>query len=145
MRSLSLRLALLLSALALAPASAEDSWMSEDALKAAFASKTIQGHYASGKAFTETYTADGTIAYQERSVAYHGHWSLQAGTFCTIYDTDPTGGCYQVKQISDNCYEFYFVARTEAEAASLGPGVPSWTARAAVSDRDATCADKPTV
>lgn len=119
--------------------------MSEDALKAAFAAKTIQGHYATGKAFMETYAADGAIDYQERNVAYHGHWSLQAGTFCTIYDTDPTGGCFQVKQVSDNCYEFYFVARTEDEAARLGPGQPSWTARAAVSDRDATCTDRPTV
>ncbi|WP_273890627.1 hypothetical protein, partial [Serratia marcescens] len=81
---------------------------SEDALKVAFANKTIQGLYASGRAFTETYKADGAISYQERNVDYRGHWSLQAGTFCTIYDSDPTGGCYQVKQVSDNCYEFYF-------------------------------------
>jgi len=120
-------------------------WMSEAAMRVAFADKTIQGQYGSGRSFTETYRADGGISYEERDVAYHGHWSLQAGTFCTIYDTDPTGGCFQVRQVSDNCYEFYFVARTEQQAAEQGPGKPSWTARAAVSDRDATCSDKPAV
>ena len=146
MRPLSLILPLLAAAAALVvPAVADDGWMSEEAMKAAFANKTIQGLYATGKAFTETYGADGGISYREKSVDYHGHWSLQAGTFCTIYDADAAGGCFQVKQVSDNCYEFYFVARTEAEAAQFGPGVPSWTARAAVSDRDASCSDKPAV
>lgn len=122
-----------------------ESWMDEAAIRQTFAGKTIQGLYANGRAFTETYKADGSIEYSERDAAYHGHWSLQAGTFCTIYDTDPTGGCYSVTQVGDNCYEFYFVARTEEEAAIQGPGPPHWTARAAVSDRDATCSDKPAV
>lgn len=120
-------------------------WMSEPELRAAFWDKTIQGHYASGKAFSETYRADGSIDYSEQAVAYHGHWSLQAGSFCTIYQTDPTGGCFQVRAVSSNCYEFYFVTRTEAQAAEGDIGRPAWTARAAVSDRDATCEDKPAV
>ena len=136
--------ALALAALLL-PANAIESWMPETAMQTAFGGKTIQGQYASGRSFTETYKADGSIAYTEKDVAYHGHWSLQAGTFCTIYDTDPTGGCYSVRQVSDNCYEFYFVARTEDEAANEGPGAPKWTARAAVSDRDPTCNEKPSV
>ena len=126
-------------------AAASGPWMDETQLRTAFAGKTIQGHYASGTAFTETYKADGGIEYKERNVEYVGHWSLQAGSFCTIYHSDPTGGCYQVRQISANCYEFYFVTRTEIEAAERDLGRPSWTARAAVSDRDATCSDKPTV
>ena len=120
-------------------------WMDDTALNKAFAGKTIQGNYATGKSFTETYTADGAIEYKEKTVEYHGHWSLQAGAFCTIYHGDPSGGCYQVRQVSDNCYEFYFVTRTEAEAAVGDIGRPSWTARAAISDRDATCSDRPAV
>jgi hypothetical protein len=119
--------------------------MDETAMKSAFAGKTIQGNYASGKAFTETYRADGSIDYSENNLEYRGHWSLQSGSFCTIYHSDPTGGCYQVRQVSANCYEFYFVTRTEAQAAEKDLGRPSWTARAAVSDRDATCNDKPSV
>jgi hypothetical protein len=131
--------------LLLTPASAIESWMDDAAMGAAFSGKSIQGNYASGKAFTESYRTDGSIEYRERGVEYRGHWSLQAGTFCTIYHSDPTGGCYQVRQVSDNCYEFYFVTRTEVEAAEKELGRPAWTARAAVSDRDATCTDKPSV
>lgn len=140
------RLAGLLAVFAFVPAARSmEPWMDEAAIRATFGNKTIQGNYASGKAFTETYKADGTIEYHERGIDYRGHWSLQAGTFCTIYHSDPTGGCYQVRQVSDNCYEFYFVSRTEAQAAERDLSRPAWTARAAVSDRDATCADKPSV
>ena len=135
----------LLTVFALPAIAAAESWMDEAALQKAFAGKTIQGLYASGTSFVETYNEGGSIIYTERDVAYQGHWSLQAGTFCTIYNADPKGGCYSVRQVSDNCYEFYFVARTEQEAAVDGPGPPKWTARAAVSDRDATSADKPSV
>lgn len=124
---------------------ASDGWMDDNELKAAFAGKSIQGNYASGKAFTEDYRADGSIAYRERGIAYRGHWSLQAGSFCTNYHGDTTGGCYRVMQVSDNCYEFYFVARTELEAAEKDLRRPDWTARAAVTDRDATCSDRPSV
>ena len=127
------------------PAVAIESWMDEGAIRAAFSGKTIQGNYASGKAFTENYGADGAIDYRERGIEYRGHWSIQAGSFCTIYHTDPTGGCYSVRQVSENCYEFYYVTRTEAQAAEGDLGRPAWTARAAVSDRDATCTDRPSV
>jgi len=127
------------------PAAALEAWMDEGAMRAAFAGKSIQGHYASGKAFTETYLADGSIDYREKGIEYRGHWSLQAGSFCTIYHSDPTGGCYRVRQVSENCYEFYFVTRTEIQAAERDFGRPTWTARAAVADRDATCTDRPSV
>ena len=127
------------AALALEP------WMEDEALREAFADKTLQGNYANGKAFVEVYRADGSIEYREQGIEYHGHWSLQAGSFCTIYDGDPTGGCYRVRQVSANCYEFYFVSRTEEQAAKRDFTGPAWTARAAVSDRSATCEDKAAV
>jgi hypothetical protein len=126
-------------------AHSEPVWMDEGAIKATFSGKTIQGQYASGKDFTEAYEATGTIHYREHGVEYRGHWSLQAGTFCTIYHTDPTGGCFRVQQVGDNCYEFHFVARTEEQAANDETGRPAWTARAAVTDRVSTCNEKPVV
>ena len=42
-------------------ATAIEAWMDETSMRAAFGGKTIQGHYASGKAFTEIYLADGGI------------------------------------------------------------------------------------
>ncbi len=119
--------------------------MDEAAIRAAFAGKTIQGNYASGKPFTETYRADGAIIYRERDIEYRGHWSVQSDAFCTIYHSDPTGGCFKVKRESENCFEFYFISRTEGQAANNETVKPAWTARAAVIDRDATCADRQAV
>lgn len=119
------------------------TWMSEQALQSAFAGQAIDGHYSNGKAFTESYGRDGRIEYREPGLTHRGHWSVQAGAFCTIYDSDPTGGCYRVRQVGANCYEFYFVARTEIEATRPGP--PSWTARGWLNSQPATCKDGATV
>ena len=48
-----------------------------------------------------------------------GRWSISEGTLCTIYDNDPTGGCFRVLKTGSNCFEFYFVARNEYEAAHI--------------------------
>ena len=134
-------------ALLLAPAAflvLNGPWMSEEEIKAAFAGTTIDGHYRSGRTFTERYGADMRLEYRERGRLTAGHWSLQAGTFCTIYDVDPTGGCYRVARHGDNCYEFYFVARTEEEA-NEQPRQPDWNARGWRTGEKATCVDGPTV
>jgi hypothetical protein len=129
----------------LPPPNAIAPWMTEGAIRATFAGKTIQGHYANGTAFTEEYRADGAIDYREHDKTQAGHWSLQGNAFCTIYHRWATGGCYRVRQVSDNCYEFFFVARTEFEAANRMTTRPSLTARAAVADRTATCEERPAV
>lgn len=124
---------------------AVENWMGEAELTATLSGKTIQGHYASGRPFTESYGADGSIDYREPDRVSAGHWSIQNGAFCTIYKNDSAGGCYRVRQVSENCYEFYFVARTEFDAATDNTIRPSWTARAAVSDRTSSCDDRPAV
>lgn len=116
------------------------TWMTGSALRAAFAGKTLDGHYANAVTFTESYLSNGRIDYREPGRALAGRWSVEAGTFCTIYDTSATGGCYRVRQMSANCFEFYFVARDEAEV-NVRPGRPSWTARAWYSDARSTCQD----
>ena len=121
------------------------AWMTGTEIKTTFGGKTIQGHYASGTAFIETYHAEGGIDYVERTRQFIGHWSLQGDAFCTIYRADGSGGCYRVTQVGENCYEFYFVARTEYDAANALTIPPSWTARAAVSDRSGTCDERPAV
>jgi len=107
---------------------------------------TIDGRYASGKAFTERYAADGRLSYTEPGLALGGHWSVTEGTLCTIYDYDATGGCYRVARVDANCYEFYFVSRTEAAAPGPpGGGKPSWTARGALQGKPSACRDAPSV
>ena len=121
---------------------AEDAgtlWMDEPALESAFSGKAIEGHYSDGREFKERYDSDGGLYYKDDKRVHYGRWSLQAGTFCTIYDFDPSGGCYRVHKVGPNCFEFYFTARTAREAQSGENGEPSWTARAWRSDTASTC------
>jgi hypothetical protein len=122
------------------PAAEQAEWMGEAEIRAALAGAAIDGHYASGRTFTESYRADGRLTYREPARQSQGHWSVQSGAFCTIYEGDPTGGCYRVRRVGPNCFEFYFVARTE-EQARQDPRDPSWTARGWVNSQPATCRD----
>lgn len=120
---------------------AEPGWLSEAEMQQAFAGTTLEGRYGNGRPFTESYHHDGRIEYQERGNIVRGRWSLESGTFCTIYDVDPTGGCYRVKKVKANCFEFYFVARTQQQARE-DQRDPSWTARGSVSGRPGSCAEE---
>lgn len=119
-------------------------FMSEADLARAFGGKTIDGSYAGGLAFTETYTTDGRIEYREADRAMTGRWLVAAGAFCTLYDTSPTGGCFRVVQRGGNCFEFYFVARDDVQV-ERGGQVPSWTAQAWIKGQPATCTEEPIV
>ena len=114
-------------------------YMSGDEISTALGGKTIDGHYRSGRTFTESYKDGGRLEYRDDMRQSGGHWSIVNGTFCTIYDSDPTGGCFRVRRSGSNCYEFYFVARTEEEAKT--PRDPDWTARGWLNDRKDTCVE----
>lgn len=114
-------------------------WLTATEIETGLGGKTLEGMYATGRRFTERYLSGGQLEYIEDGVTMSGHWSVTAGTLCTIYDTDPTGGCYRVARSGSNCYEFYFVSRSE-EAAPGPPGVkPDWTARGAVDGQIDAC------
>ncbi len=115
-------------------------WMSDADLTATFAGHAISGEYENGDTFDEAYVADGTVRYADARRTSSGKWSVRAGTFCTIYDDDPAGGCYRVQKAGDNCFEFHFVARTE-EQAGKALGKPAWTARGWFPSKPKTCVD----
>jgi hypothetical protein len=126
------------AALSVSPVS--DLWMSDANLTATFAGREIVGEYENGETFAETYRADGAVSYRDSVRASNGRWSVRSGTFCTIYDDDPSGGCYRVRRVSQNCFEFHFVARTTAEA-EKDPRRPDWTARGWFPTEAKTCVD----
>ena len=74
-------------------------WLSGAEIIQQFKDATIDGRYASGKAFTERYAVGGRVTYKEPGVTLGGHWSVTEGTLCTIYDGDPSGGCYRVARV----------------------------------------------
>lgn len=125
-------------AIAVSASSAPLDWMAEAEINDTFKGRSIDGHYDDGDAFHEAFGADGRVSYSDRRRQSGGRWSVEAGTLCTIYDDDPAGGCYRVRRESENCYEFYFVARTEFEV-QHGPRKPAWTARGWLADRPTTC------
>jgi hypothetical protein len=127
------------------PSPAARAWMDGAELVQRFGGATIDGRYASGRAFTERYDHDGSLTYTESRVTLGGHWSVTEGTLCTIYDGDPSGGCYRVARVAPNCYEFYFVSRTEDAAPGPPDEIPRWTARGAVQGQSSSCKDQPSV
>ncbi len=124
--------------------SAMTAWLNDAELQR-FSNVTIDGRYADGKPFTEHYGSDGRLNYVEHGMTLGGHWSITQGTFCTIYDVDATGGCYRVMRVDTNCYEFYFVSRTEEQAPGPNDGKPRWTARGAIQGQTSACRDEPSV
>ncbi|HVZ05520.1 hypothetical protein [Hyphomicrobium sp.] len=120
-------------------------WLTQTEILQQFNGATIDGRYASGKAFTERYAVDGRLFYREARLTLGGHWSVTGGTLCTIYDFDASGGCYRVARVDTNCYEFYFVSRTEAAAPGPRGSKPSWTARGALQGKASACRDAPSV
>lgn len=124
---------------------AEELFMADEELSETFAGVTIDGHYADGRTFTERYNEDMALSYSEGLRRSKGHWSVISGAFCTIYTGDPSGGCFKVTRIGPNCFEFYFVARTEEEMRRRDDGKPGWTARAWIQGRPPTCREDPIV
>ena len=125
--------------------------MSQDAQRKAFIGKTLDGYYASGLKWTETYLGNGRLDYREQARKAVGHWYFRGDVFCTFYDPvhEPamTGGCWLTAQTSANCYELYLagVADTGPSDEGAPEGDVSWNARAWRRDEPSTCAEKPTV
>lgn len=120
-------------------------WMGDDDIRAAFRDVTIDGNYGDGAKFTESYNRDGRLAYSDGARRMTGRWSVVNSAFCTLYDGSSSGGCFKVTRHSANCYEFYFLAASETDAARSEAQAPHWTARAWDTRRAATCDEKPSV
>ena len=121
------------------------AWMSDGELRATFGGAEFTGVYRDGVPFTELYRSNGRLAYRELGDTRDGNWSVVSGTFCTIYDQAPTGGCFRIAKVSANCFEAYFATRTEAEARERQRDPVAWTARLWRSDRPSTCNEVPAV
>ncbi len=117
-------------------------WLTAEDLRTTFEGKTVDGEYPNKRSFRETYETGGAVAYEDDRRSSTGHWSIKAGSLCTIYDDDPAGGCFRVQKAGPNCYEFYFIARTEEGAEKAPSDKPSWTARAWMAGKPASCSEK---
>jgi hypothetical protein len=120
-----------------APAAVAEDFLGDAAIRTAFAGVTLDGVYAEGIFFTETYAADGTIAYVDRNGPNTGTWSVRDGMFCTFYQAQQ-GACFFVRRDGENCYAFF-----EPKAGAGGSKVPRdvWTSRGWDRARPSTCTE----
>lgn len=133
--------------LTLQPAPAA-GWMSEAAMRRAFIGKTLDGRYANGLSWTETYFGNGRLDYSEPQRAAAGAWFFRGRVFCTFYDASEqqslVGGCWKALSSGANCYEFY-LANPDGDAGEDREGEPpaSWSARGWRRGEPATCVVDP--
>lgn len=134
---------LLLGAGRVTPAAGEGIWMGDTAIRETFSGHTIDGTYSDGTPFTESYLANGRLAYSEVRRRLAGRWSVVEGTFCTLYDNAVPGGCFKIRRTGENCFEFYFAAVDEEDLAVGTTDPPRWVARGWRKDQPATCQTVP--
>jgi hypothetical protein len=135
-----------------APASSTSPWMSEEAMRAEFIGKTLDGYYGTGVGWTEAYLGNGRLDYRESARRAVGNWYFRGHVFCTFYDPSESqlpmnGGCWTTIKTSANCYEFYLAGLTreppfEDDMADMRQ---RWNARGWRNDEPSTCSDKPSV
>ena len=130
---------------AAASARAATPWMTDSEIRGAFSGRTIEGAYSDSMPFTESYFDTGRLDYIEPQRRMTGRWSVVESTFCTLYDNGGGGGCFKVRQVSGNCYEFYFAAFDEEDLAEGSDERPRWTARGWRKDVPSTCVAVPVV
>ena len=73
-------------------------------------------------AWREAYRADGTSDYESRGERWAGDWHVSGEMFCTFYRGVTSGGCWYVRQVSDNCYHF-FIAGFGIDVVIIQPGL----------------------
>jgi len=127
-------------------------WMTEEAMREAFIGRTLDGHYGNGVTWTETYLANGRLAYRENVRQAAGRWFFRdSHVFCTFYDPAERpalpGACWNTLKVSANCYELYLAGLTpwDIEEGNLGRRLLRWNARAWRRDAPSTCNEKPSV
>ncbi len=122
------------------PVLADERLMTEREMYEAFAGKTLDGAYASGLKFTETYMPGGGITYSDSRLQATGRWHVSSQGFCTFYDgsDDMSGGCFAARKVSANCFEFYLTESQESGPLPHGQPTP-YVAQGWYPEKPSTC------
>ncbi len=84
-------------------------WMQQAEIRSQMIGHVMKGYYRSGERWVDDYAADGGIKYTDQHNTWTGRWSFQEAVFCTYYNDGVDGGCYMVRQVSRNCFEYVIV------------------------------------
>lgn len=107
MRSVELTAVLLLAAAAPTAALEPTGFMSGPEIDALVRGQEFAGEFEDATPWREAYRADGTSDYESRGDRWAGDWHVSGEMFCTFYRGVTSGGCWYVRQVSDNCYHFF--------------------------------------
>lgn len=113
----------------------------ESEIEKSLAGVTLDGIYNNGAFFTETYNEDGSVRYHDIDGSDSGQWSVQAGKFCTFYETQQ-GACFFVERDGTNCFTFF--VPDEKGGPNAGP-VKDWTSRGWDRRKPSTCPTAPEI
>lgn len=92
-------------------------WLTSADITYMLVGRDISGFYQNGARFSETYRRVGKIEYRDDASRLQGSWSQKGDQFCTLYDKSP-GGCYRMKLLGPNCFEYWLVDEKGAMASS---------------------------
>jgi hypothetical protein len=115
--------------------------IAEAEIAAIFSGMTLDGVYADGTFFSETYKEDGSIRYHDTDGADTGEWSVQDGRFCTFYE-DQQGACFVVEKDGANCFTFY---APQEDDKPDSPPEKDWTSRGWDRSKPSTCPTRPEI
>lgn len=115
--------------------------LSPGELRAELFGKTVNGDYANGLNWSETFNTDGTTIYTEAGLVLSGISSFQGNRICFRYREEPTaGGCFEVFKRSRNCYDFYSITLEGPNATPFQKQIGvAWDARAWRTTEPSTC------
>ncbi|BCP55376.1 hypothetical protein K32_39930 [Kaistia sp. 32K] len=102
---------------------------------------TLDGIYNNGAFFSETYNEDGSVRYHDIDGSDSGQWSVQAGKFCTFYESQQ-GACFFVERDGPNCFTFF--VPDEKGGPNAGPA-KEWTSRGWDRRKPSTCPTAPEI
>jgi hypothetical protein len=101
----------------------------------AFSGKTIQGNYADGMQFAETYHPGGNLTYRDDRESDTGHWFERNGLFCTFY-VKGDGACFAIIKTGSNCYQMYVRENEDGSPSEMNG---NWNSLGWDASRPSTC------
>jgi hypothetical protein len=125
-------------------------WMNDQAIRAEFMGKAVDGYFRDGQLWTATLAPDGRVEHlADRQHLIPGRWFFRGQVLCSIPDAQHQPrfaiGCWNIRKASANCYEYFRVRATALEPLETESTDGEWYALGWRQEDTSTCFEKPTV
>jgi hypothetical protein len=127
----------------LVPAGAGGPWLGQAEVRSKIIGHAMNGYYRNAEAWVDDYSANGDVKYKDDRNSWTGKWTFQGDVLCTFYNDRADGGCYLMRQVSGNCYEYVIVPSSHAGSSLPLDASDDWFARGWRSGETSTCPAAP--